>query len=80
MRLTDLRDKKVRTLDGNSFGRVHEVQCEDGKIVALRVGATSLIERMTAKNHGRRIAWDRVLKVEPKQIVVTLDPRKRKKS
>ena len=79
MRLTDLRDKTVRTLDGNSLGRVHEVHCENGRVVALMSGPGSFIERLTAKRQGRRIPWDRVLKVEAKQIIVTLDPRKQKK-
>ena len=28
MRLSELRDKKVRTLDGETLGRVHEVHCD----------------------------------------------------
>ena len=31
MRLTDLRDKKVVTLDGETLGRVHEVHCDGGR-------------------------------------------------
>ena len=79
IRLSDLRDKQVRTLDGDKLGRVHEVHCEKGKLVALMVGAASMIERLTAKDHGRRIPWDCVRKVEQKQIIVALDSRGRKK-
>ena len=28
MRLSDLRDKKIRSLEGETLGRVHEVHCE----------------------------------------------------
>ena len=35
MRLSDLRDAKVQTLDGKTLGRVHEVHCEGGRITAL---------------------------------------------
>lgn len=79
MRLTDLRDKKVRTLDGETLGRVHEVHCDGGRVVALMTGPRSFIERLTAKKKGRRIPWDCVLKVEPTQIVVVPNPPHRKK-
>jgi sporulation protein YlmC with PRC-barrel domain len=78
MRLTDLRDKKVRSLDGETLGRVHEVHCENGRVVALKVGAASLLERLTARKHGRRIPWECVLRVEAKEIVVAPDPPQRK--
>ena len=38
MRLSDLRGKKVTGLDGEALGRVHEVHCDNGRIVALMVG------------------------------------------
>lgn len=80
MRLTELRARKVRTLDGDSLGRVHEIHCEDGRIVALMAGPGSFIERLTAKQKGRRIPWDRVLKIEAKQILVAPNARKGRKS
>ncbi len=58
MRLSELRDAKVRTLDGETLGRVHEVHVEDGRVVALTCGAGSFIERLTARKHGRRIPWE----------------------
>jgi sporulation protein YlmC with PRC-barrel domain len=78
MRLSDLRDKKVRTLDGETLGRVHEVHCERGNIVALMVGSASLIERLSAKQHGRRIPWECVTKVDAKQVTVVPGPPQRK--
>ena len=80
MRLTDLRDKKVRTLDGETLGRVHEVHCDKGVITALTCGPGSFLERLTARKHGRRIPWECVRRVDPDQIVVTPDPPKRKSS
>ena len=74
MRLSDLRDAKVRTLDGDVLGRVHEVECDGGKIVALTCGPGSLIESLTAKEHGRRIPWEYVRKVKQREITVTPDP------
>jgi sporulation protein YlmC with PRC-barrel domain len=70
MRLSDLRDKRMRTLDGKSLGRVHEVHCEKGRVVALMCGAPSLIERLTAKPHGRRVPWERVIEVTDDRIVI----------
>ena len=79
MRLSDLRDKKVATSDRRTLGRVHEVHCEEGRVVALMCGSASLIERLTAgRQHGRRIPWECVLKVEAKRIIVTPDPPQRK--
>jgi len=78
MRLTDLRDKKVVTLDGETLGRVHEVHCDNERVTALMSGPGSFIERLTAKKKGRRIPWDCVVRVEPKQVVVTPDPPQRK--
>lgn len=80
MRLTDLRDKLVRTLDGERLGRVHEVHCKEGKVTALMIGPASFIERMTARKKGRRIPWECVRKIDSKHITVTPDPPRRKKA
>ena len=80
MLLSDLRDKPIRTLDGEKLGRVHEVHCEKGRITALISGPGSLLERLTARKHGRRIPWECVCRVEADQVVVTPDPPQRKSS
>ena len=78
MRLSELRAAKVRTLDGEVLGRVHEVHAQGGRIVAVTCGPGSFIERLTAKKHGRRIPWECVVKIGPKEIVVAPDPPQRK--
>lgn len=78
MRLSDLRDAKVKSLDGESLGRVHDVHSENGRIVALTCGARSFIERLTAKKHGRTIPWECVVKLDHKQVTVVPNPPKRK--
>jgi sporulation protein YlmC with PRC-barrel domain len=70
MRLSDLRDKKVRSLDGDTLGRVHEVHCKDGRVIALMCGPGSLIERWTARRKGRRIPWDEVRRIERDAVIV----------
>jgi len=77
MLLTDLRDKKIRTLDGETLGRVHEVHCDKGKVTALMCGPGSFIERLTAETKGRRIPWACVRKVSGEEVVVTPDPPQR---
>ncbi|MFL6737118.1 MAG: PRC-barrel domain-containing protein [Sphingomonas sp.] len=77
MRLSGLWDAKVRTLDGEILGRVHEVHAEGGRIVALTCGAGSLVERLTARSHGRRIPWECVRRIARKEVVVTSDPPRR---
>jgi len=80
MRLSNLRDKKVKSLDGETHGRVHEVHCDEGRVVALMCGSASLIERWTSKPLGRRIPWECVVKVERDQIVIAPEkPRGRAK-
>ena len=70
MRLSELRNAKVRTLDGEMLGRVHEVHVEKGRVTAVTCGPGSLIERLTARKHGRRIPWECVCKIDSKQIIV----------
>jgi sporulation protein YlmC with PRC-barrel domain len=77
MRLSDLRDKKVVDSEGKSLGRVHEVHCDGGRVTALKCGMRGLIERLTDKSQGRRLAWECVVRVEAKQIVVAMDVPKK---
>lgn len=74
MRLSDLRGAKVRTLDGETLGRVHEVHCEARRITAIVVGASGLIEMLTAKKSGKEIPWECVRKIHHKEIIVALGP------
>jgi sporulation protein YlmC with PRC-barrel domain len=78
MRLSDLRDKKVRSLDGETLGRVHEVHCDGGRVTALMCGTGSLIERWTARRQGRRIPWEAIRRIETDAVVVTPDPPQKK--
>ena len=78
IRLCDLRNKPIRTLDGKRLGRVHEVHCEDGRVTALMCGPGSWIERMTSKSRGRRIPWECVRRIDDKGVVVTAEPRRAK--
>jgi sporulation protein YlmC with PRC-barrel domain len=73
MRLSDFRDKIIRTAEGKRLGRVHEVHCDGGQITALKCGPGSLIERLTDRSKGRRIPWDAVRSIDAKAIVVA-DP------
>lgn len=74
MRLSDLRDAKVKTLDGKTLGRVHEVHCDGGRIVALTCGPGSFIESLTAKTEGRRIPWECIRRIGHKQVIVAPEP------
>jgi len=77
MRLSQFRDAKVKTLDGETLGRVHEVHTEGGRITALTCGAGGWIERLTGKKKGRRIPWECVCRIEGKHVIVTPDPPQR---
>ena len=80
MRLSDLRDATIKTLDGEKLGRVHEVHCDKGRVVALMCGPGSLVERLTAKQKGRRIPWGDVRRVSPGEIVVVSGPPRARSS
>jgi sporulation protein YlmC with PRC-barrel domain len=80
MMLSDLRDKEVKTLDGERLGRIHEVHCDGGHVTALMCGTGSFIERWTGKRAGRRIPWECVRRVTEREVVVTPDPPQRKPS
>ena len=79
IRLSELRDKKIRSLDGETLGRVHEVHCKDGKVVALMCGPGSLIERWTARKQGRRIPWEAVRRIERDGVIIAPLAAKRKR-
>ena len=70
IRLSDLRDKAIRSLDGNKLGRVHEVHCKDGRVVALMCGPGSFIERWTGRSEGRRVPWEAVRRIEADAVVI----------
>jgi sporulation protein YlmC with PRC-barrel domain len=78
MRLSDLQDARIRTLDGERLGRVHEVHADGGRIVAVTCGPGSLVERLTAKSSGRRIPWECVRRIADGEIVITPEPAQRK--
>jgi sporulation protein YlmC with PRC-barrel domain len=78
MRLSELRGKKVRSLDGEMLGRVHEVHCEGGQVTAFMCGPGSFIERWTARKQGRRIPWEFVRRIERDALIVTPDPPQKK--
>ena len=77
MRLSDFNNAEVRTLDGDVLGRVHEIHCDGGRVIALMCGPGSFIERLTARKKGRRIPWEYVKRVEHGRITVAPDPPQR---
>jgi len=69
-RLSDLRGKKIRSLDGKALGRVHEVHANGGRVVAIMCGPGSLVERLTARTKGRRVPWEMVKRMDRDTIIV----------
>jgi sporulation protein YlmC with PRC-barrel domain len=70
MRLAELYGMGVRGSDGRRLGAVREVHAENGEVVALGVGASSLLERLTGGRKGRRIAWTAVVAKRGGELVV----------
>ena len=71
-RLSDLRGKKVRSISGETLGRVHEVHCEAGRITALVCGPGSFMERWTARGQGREIPLQALRRIGDDEILVDL--------
>lgn len=69
-RLSDLRGKKIRSLDGKTLGRVHEVHADGGRVVAIMCGPGSLVERLTARTMGRRVPWGMLKRIDRDAIIV----------
>jgi len=78
MRLSDLRGKIVRSLDGKKLGRVHDVHCDGGRVTALMCGPGSLIERWTAQSKGRRVPWETVRRIDKDSVIVSDSGTERK--
>lgn len=76
MRLSDLRDKTVRSLDGRKLGRVHEVHCDDRRVIALMCGPGSFVERWTGRGKGRRIPWEEVRRIDRDGVIVAPNTKK----
>ena len=70
IRLCDIYGKRVVGLDGTRHGRVHEVHAKDGAVDAIEIGVGSLVERMSGKASGRRVAWARVKSIGKDKIVI----------
>ena len=77
MRLSGLRGAKVKTLDGKTLGRVHEVHSDDCRITAIVTGPGGFVEMLTGRTAGRRIPWECVRKIAAGEVVVTPDPPQR---
>jgi sporulation protein YlmC with PRC-barrel domain len=69
MKLSDLRHKKIRTPEGDELGRIQEIHCDGGRVVALTYGPSGFLERWGGKS-GRRIAWDAVKSIGRGAVIV----------
>ena len=73
MRLSELLDATIKTPDGEILGRVQEVHCDRGRVITLVCGPAGLVERLTGKAGGRRIAWKSVRKLNRDGLLVSFD-------
>jgi sporulation protein YlmC with PRC-barrel domain len=75
MRLTDLHGARVRRQDGSILGRVWEVHCREGRVVALGIGPGGLLQRMAGgRDRGRRISWEEVARLSGREILLGTAP------
>jgi sporulation protein YlmC with PRC-barrel domain len=69
IRFADLYGARVRDRGGARLGRLRELYCRDGEVVAIGVGFRTLAERLIGKG-GRRIPWSRVAAIRAGEIIV----------
>ena len=77
IRTADLAGKPVRRENGDRLGRVFEIRLRDSQVVALICGARGLFQRLTGSNFGERVAWNQVLRVTPREIVIADSPARK---
>ena len=70
MHLSELYGTPVRDLDGRKIGRLFEIYVTGDEVEAIGCGAGTLFERLTGRNHGKRIPWVAVRAIGPRGIVI----------
>jgi sporulation protein YlmC with PRC-barrel domain len=70
MLLSDLQGRRVRREDGEVLGRVFVVHATDGRVESLICGARGFLQRLSGSRAGHRVAWDDVVEVTGREIVV----------
>jgi sporulation protein YlmC with PRC-barrel domain len=70
LKACDLQGKLVRTRSGQRLGHVDELSAEGGAVKTLICGKRGLLQRFTQSRGGRRVDWERVVEVGPREIVV----------
>ena len=70
IRSAELQGRRVVAEDGRRLGRVEEIHVRDGAVTVLTLGPGGLLERFRGSSRGQRVAWDEVLRVTPREIVV----------
>jgi sporulation protein YlmC with PRC-barrel domain len=70
MRLSELYGVPVRDLDGRKLGRLFEIYVIENEVEAIGCGAGTLFERLTGRNHGKRIPWVAIRAIGPRGIVI----------
>ncbi len=70
IRASDLQGAMVRTRSGEKLGRVRELHLRDGEVISVVVGAIGMLQRFLPTRRGKRIAWEKVVSLAAKEIVV----------
>jgi sporulation protein YlmC with PRC-barrel domain len=70
MRASDLQGKRVCSEDGKTLGRVSEIHLKAGQLSYLTVGKRALLQRFAATRGGKRVPWEKVVRVTQKAVVV----------
>jgi sporulation protein YlmC with PRC-barrel domain len=80
IRAGDLQRAKIVDENGRRIGHVDELQLKDGRLTALAFGVGGAVQRFWPWRHGGRIDWDKVVKLAPGHLTVSVDATQLKKS
>jgi sporulation protein YlmC with PRC-barrel domain len=80
IRAGDLQRAKIVDETGRRIGHVDELQLKDGRLTAVAYGVGGALQRFWPWRGGGRIEWDRVVRLGPGRLVVSLKKAKTRKS
>ena len=72
MRLSELQNKDIITLDGKLVGNIIDVVLEDGKVKYLVVEKSKFLLSMFSSKDELEIKWEQIKKIGEDVILITI--------
>ena len=72
MRLSELQNKDIITLDGKLVGNIIDIVLEDGKVKYLVVEKSKFLLSMFSSKDELEIKWEQIKKIGEDVILITI--------